>query len=79
MGVVQKSTKYKYFNSLIDYVLVYIYIYIYIYISSVYSPFPIMLDFLFITFLLEEWIMEEACSSRSLQDNKTNSPSQVVY
>ena len=24
-------------------------------------------------------IMEEACSSRSLQDNKTNSPSQVVY
>ena len=23
--------------------------------------------------------MEEACSSRSLQDNKTNSPSQVVY
>ena len=24
-------------------------------------------------------IMEEACSSRSLQDNKTNSHSQVVY
>ena len=24
-------------------------------------------------------LMEEACSSRSLQDNKTNSPSQVVY
>ena len=24
-------------------------------------------------------IMEEACSSRSLQDNKTKSPSQVVY
>ena len=24
-------------------------------------------------------IMEEACSSRSLQDNKTNSPSQIVY
>ena len=24
-------------------------------------------------------IMEEACSSRSLQDNKTDSPSQVVY
>ena len=23
--------------------------------------------------------MEEACSSRSLQDNKTDSPSQVVY
>ena len=25
------------------------------------------------------YIMEEACSLRSLQDNKTNSPSQVVY
>ena len=27
----------------------------------------------------DQGIMEEACSSRSLQDNKTNSPSQVVY
>ena len=33
----------------------------------------------FLSIVMLSGIMEEACSSRSLQDNKTDSPSQVVY